>query len=616
MITSADWDKIKYKDPRKALRRKEKPMSYIFGLDTEAYTTGEPFMVCTSEGHVYDPATLPGPLFDDYPGANFMLYNIKYDSGALLYHLDRSVIYDLWFFGKAEIDRGGIVYKYQYIPHKLLRIRHGKTTLSFWDVAQFFQSSLDNAAKRYLDEHSQKKRIATKRFTPGYVARFRKSISAYCIQDALVTKRLGQYFIGKLAQFNIVPSSIYSPASISFKYFREHSRIVTSWRAWNDCPGLLKYACDAYEGGKFEVTARGCFDAHEYDITSAYPYEIANLCNLDHADFFMSPEYQAQAEYGFIRCRIDNRAGKHIPCGIMVNGVKTYPAGIFHLTITKQEYDYLVEIGLPVDIVNGWWIVLKTKRRPYRGVINYLFSIKDEYKGRDDMLYRLTKIAMNGFYGKTVQAITTPEGDIEVGAGWNPVYGAIITANTRIKVCRIQNMLNARCLAVHTDSVFTLDPLPPGMLSPGLGNFEKVTSGRALLIACGMYQIGRECAFKGFHPVRRYRDEAGKWRRREDTWEDILQRNRHRKIITDRVLRVESWIEAMAKNHEKKKINVFEMVEKKIDLNCDTKRNWTGGKWKAGQFLTEQDFSTHKIRIENDPPENWAQKNTCEHANI
>jgi hypothetical protein len=230
MITSADFGKITYKNPEKALRDQRDAITKIIGFDSEAYTTGEPFMFTTSLQEVILPMQMPDVLFEEkYVEANFMLYNMKYDSGAILYHLEQKDLFELWEQGSVKAGD----FRYQYIPHKRLVIQHGKQRVTFWDIAQFFKHgarrlSLDKAAQTYLDEH--KLPMRTKRFTPELARKWWKAISKYGIQDAVLTGKLGSYLVKKLDEFGITPTAIYSCASISFKYFCDRSTVVTAWR--------------------------------------------------------------------------------------------------------------------------------------------------------------------------------------------------------------------------------------------------------------------------------------------------------------------------------------------------------------------------------------------------
>lgn len=607
MITSLDFPKVKYTKPK--LEDDRPVMGNIMGFDSEAYTTGEPFMFCLSDGTVLWPGDIPGMLIEEYSGVNFMIYNLKYDSGAILRGLPRDILYSLWKNGKSAHEG----YRYTYIPHKLLRISQGKKTVSFWDISQFYACSLDVAAKTYLGKG--KLAVRTKRFTPQYVKRFYNSIRIYCVRDAALTKELGEYLIGKLGEFGLTVTSLYSCASISFRYFCEYSKINTAWRYWNSHRDALGYACDAYQGGKFEVTTRGRFTGYEYDITSAYPFEIANLLDISTAKVVYSKVFEQEAAYGYIRCRIDNRQGVHIPCGPKLGEVRMYPAGSFHCTITKAEYEYLKAVGVGVTIHNAAWLFVNRRSYPYREVIGNLFHIKSVYKGKDSMLYHVTKIVQNSYYGKTAQCIEQPDGSIVVGAAWNPFHAAVICANTRLKVTEIQNTMGKDCLAVHTDSVITTTPIDSSKIFKGeLGEFELKQDSAygdkprpGILIACGMYQIGSKCAYKGFEPrsirdADDFEDSPPSYHR--DTWEEMLTRNLRRSSFNYPELKVESWREAMSKNHPISKINVFTNARKKVDLNCDTKRTWLR-KVKARDLLSGSEPSHHKLLWEVDPPEYW-----------
>lgn len=627
MITSKDFDRIVYRDPRRSLKDKRGSITKILGFDSEAYITGEPFLFCTSLGDVIHPKFLPEILFEErYIHANFMLYNLKYDAGAILYSLSYTNLQSLWSTGRVKAGE----YRYRYIPHKQLRIYHGKNYVTFWDISQFFKHgghrlTLDSAATIYLEE--KKLDMRTKRFKPEYVRRYWKAICRYCIQDAALAGRLGEYLVAKLEQFGITPTAIYSCASISFKYFADHSRIVTAYRWWKEEPELLKFAVDAYEGGKFEVTARGAWGLasvpmlsdptdqsdqsdqtmlFEYDLSSAYPYEISRLVDISNAKTLRTVDYQEKAVYGYLRCLIDNPAGLHLPCGIMVNNVRIYPAGRCFLTITKGEYDYLLSIGVKVEILDAYWLFVKSRRYPYASPVSALYSVKTQYKKTDKMLYDITKIVQNSFYGKCCQMIETPQGKVEAGTGWNPMYAAEITAGCRLKVTKIQNEYGADCLAVHTDSVLLTRPLPRpkagGGGGGGIGEFEEKTHGPGLIVACGMYQVGDKCAFKGFNPNSDPRIRSGKLP--PETWVSVLSKNRHKRKLTYRMRRVESWVEAMAKNHDKTAINVFGIAPKEIDLNCDVKRVWQQD-ITAGDLLAHNEQSLPKIRIEDSPPDYW-----------
>lgn len=618
MVDSSQFKRLVYNRPDHSAKGDEIETMDILGIDSEALDNGEPFLYCISDGipfpHEKDIIPL---LFKDYSEKHFCVYNLKYDSGAILYWLPDDRKEELWLSGKTylESEHGvDIVFKnkyynrqdefieyekavrgfmLEYIPHKNLRISKGSTEINFWDIAQYFRMSLDKASQTYLND--RKKDIETKTFTKSYVKENLRKIVKYCIHDAKLAEQLGRFLVDKLKQFGIRTTALYSNASLSYRYFCDRDSMTDSWRFWKHHKELLHYAIDSYEGGKFEITKRGSFTGGlQYDIISAYPYEISNLADVNLCKITKSKSYEKDAYYGFVRVRIYNKAGLSLPCGLIKNNVRVYPAGAFFCTITKQELDFLRKWNIDHEIISGYWLWIEKPRFIYRKTILELFDLKAKYKGKDVMLTNCAKTMANSIYGKFCQCIDQPDKSIKCGQAWHPIHASIITANTRCKVAEVQNQFGSDCIAVHTDSVLLLrKPKDKEIdLSGKLGSFDLQNEGDGVMIACGQYQIGDKCAFKGFEPEN------------DDSWTDILSRSGRKESIDYNILHVESWVEAVAKGHYGK-INLFQKNKKKIDFNADTKRIWLE-KANAHQLLTEDlQNSIPLIFRESKEPQTW-----------
>jgi hypothetical protein len=571
--------------------RSRKNIEEIIGADTEAYNTGEPFLFCFSNGNYHrDYTNIIEYIFSHFENCNIGFYNLKYDAGAVLYGLTKEEKIELWEKNEVIYKRESFKIKIEYIPHKAMILTRGKIRVRIWDIFQYYKTSLNKAALRYLGQG--KTDIETKTFLPEYVKKNFRKIKKYCLQDAKLCCDLGNYFIKKIAEFGIVSNALYSGASLSYAYFSDRSRVVNVWRFWKNHPRLLKFALDAYQGGKFEVTARGRFSGYEYDIVSAYPYEIARLYDFSLASIEFNRAYDQEAPYSFYRVLIKNPGDYFLPCGVMLKNVRIYPAGEYYLTITKSEFEYILTLpGVEIEIFEAAHIKFKTLRTPYKSIISDLFSLKSKYKNNDDMLCSISKLMMNSFYGKTCQLIEHHTGVYNAGAAWNPIHAAVITANTRIKVTAIQNRYKEKCIGVHTDSVILLDTMDTAP-APEIGAFDLQYSGEGLILACGMYQIGPDKeAYKGFVPVE------------DDTWFKILDRHRNQKKFSYPVLKVESWTEAVSKGHFDK-INSFSDDTKEIDCNVDIKRTWFRD-ITAGDLLTGLEQSIPRLHMEHNSPHHW-----------
>lgn len=599
MIDSSKFRCIRYKKPN--FTRKRTSIINTYGLDTESDDNGCPFLCCLNDGTILDIKDFPHCLFDstlNLINAHIGVYNIKYDSGSLLYFLPKETLIELWKMQKVKYAG----YTIEYIPHKYMSISKGIIDkIRIWDIWQFYRMSLDKAASKYLGK--SKDDMETKIFTAKYIIDNWEKIYHYCVKDALLVKELMDFLINKLLEFGIRTTALYSAASLSLRYYSDRGKICTSWRFWRYHRDLLKMAVDAYQGGKFEVTQRGYFEkVYEYDISSAYPSEIMNLYDIEGAKIEKDKRYRSDATYGFVHCIIDNSKGLYLPCGLKRDNLRVYPAGTFEMYCTKNEYDYMTkELNLDITIIEAYWLFVDFKLKLYEKRTKKLFELKSFYKNKDAMLYEVSKRMANSFYGKTVQLIKKPlteeqENEIkelyEAGTGWNPIYGAIITANTRLKVTRLQNIYNDDCIAVHTDSVVLKKELDSIYITNTIGGFLKELEGPCIMIACGQYEIGNKGAYKGFVPERYEEGENFRY----ESWKEILQRNKNGYIIKYPIEKSESWIEAVAKGHFDK-LNKFYKDTKEINLNADIKRIWLT-KMKAKDFLCKNQKSLPVIVVD------------------
>jgi len=136
----------------------------VLGLDTESYQDGRCFMIATSLGDVFPLDMFPTCFFTrKYRGKVFVAYNLKYDEGSLLQVLPNKNLKELWETGKT-VWQG---YTFRSIPRKMLKVSRGRNSITIYDLANFFQISLDQAAHLFLNK--SKLEMDTNLFTPQYV---------------------------------------------------------------------------------------------------------------------------------------------------------------------------------------------------------------------------------------------------------------------------------------------------------------------------------------------------------------------------------------------------------------------------------------------------------------
>jgi len=531
----------------------------VIGIDTEADVDGKCFMIATSLGDVFTADSFPACMFTrKYRNTTFVAYNLSYDAGHFISWLPKTNIRELWESGVTEYCD----YKIKSIPKKFLRITYKtKNSITFYDMLNFYRgagikggSSLDSVAENVLGE--RKISIATKSFTAAYIKRHWNEIAEYCIKDAVLVERLGNKIIRQFEEWGVHPRALYSTAYITFQYFSRKTRYVTVHRYWYKHKRLLDYAMQSYNGGKFEVTRKGLGYYYEYDIVSAYPYEIANLIDISKGIVKHSTTYDPLATYSFLKCIITIPPNVFSPVAIKYGSVNTYPVGRYIKVITKNEYEYLLSVGCTLIVIDCYSIYTGIRYKPYKEEIERLFEYKKLYKNSGDkLLYHTVKILLNSLYGKFVQLIKAGD-KMRATTCWNPIYGSIITANTRIRVSRMQQLYPS-IVAVHTDSIISTSKLDIDV-GKELGDWDFECEGEGVILGSGIYQIGKISKYRGF--------------RSNVPLVDHLNHKRSTKILVSR--KAISWREAAFHHWDIDMINRFITENKRLNIRFDKKRIW------------------------------------------
>lgn len=542
---------IVYHPPRKRYANPRGQNLEPMGIDTEADTDGQMFVTCLSDDTIIPRDDWPSVMFTrKHRDRSYVAYNLKYDAGALLQHLPQGILDMLR--ANDKVDWEG--YSYKVITNKMLTIRKGTHYITIYDIMQFYGGSLNANAERYLGE--KKIDIETKRFTHEYIRENWDRICTYCIKDAELTARLAQRFINQLNEWGLAVTKLYSTAWISYSWFASSCGHPSVKHFWNYDRRVLDYAMQSYNGGKFEVTRKGMSYLYEYDIVSAYPHSIANLVDLHHCGVAWSKKYQDDAVYAFLECKLKIPLELPSPVAVKRGSLNTYPAGEFTKIITKQEYDYLVKYGADVTILSACWIIPDRLEYLYRDEVNRIVKLKQEQKGKSKLGYHTAKILLNSLYGKFVQLVEMPDGKWRAGSSWNPIYGSVITAETRVHISDMQRKYPS-VWAVHTDSLISSKPLPFGN-SNKLGDMSYETEGPGVIVACGIYQIGYDTAIRGVA------SNASLY---------SLRKSKGRFADMSRQQPI-SWRQALNRNMETDHINRWLEHQKRLRVDMDRKRVW------------------------------------------
>jgi hypothetical protein len=470
--------------------------------------------------------------------------------GALIQHLPLENLEELRATNRTEHNG----YKYRAIANKMFGITKGHKAIRIYDMLSFYNSSLEKAAQKYLGEGKLEQE--TKEYTQELIESNWDNIAEYCIKDSVLVQRLAEGLIKQFEQWGLKVKKLYSPATVSYAWFSSKCGHPSVEYFWRFDRRVLDMAMESYNGGKFEVTTKGTGYFYEYDISSAYPYSISKLVDLTNCRVVWSNKYRKTAVYGFINCNITIPFDLPSPVALKRRAVNTYPCGNFVKTITKQEYEYLINNGATILIHYACWIHVDKKQYPYRDEILRLYKYKSELKDTDNKLaYLMVKKLMNSLYGKFVQLIESND-HWKAGVSWNPIYASVITAETRVRISEMQRKYDS-IWAVHTDSLISDKPLPYERdLTLGAMSYE--TEGEGMIAGCGIYQIGEKTALRGVASPISLKELAS------DSGETL---NVYRKSP-------KTWRQVAFHGWDLDRINRFEDETKELRPDSDRKRLW------------------------------------------
>lgn len=562
------------------------------GLDTETYN-GYVKLICDDSGRHKDIDELMD-IIAFLTHARYRLrfnwfYNIQFDFESIIKYLDKGELTDLYINGELEYNN----YIITYISKKFFSIKdRNKQYFYFYDLYNFLDTSLEKASRKFLGD-SKIGNIDAKRLNIeiDYWEENKDNIVKYCIYDAVLTKRLADYFWGIIYNhLSYYPKRPFSKGKISEEYFLTNCYIPQI----DFIPKkVLEYSYNSYFGGRFELLKRGYFeDVYNYDIKSAYPAQIAGLIDYSKGKWNRTTKFNEDAYAGFYLCKLDILEGDYAPVVKKLNDLNIYPNGRFKQYLTKNEIAYIMAHfeNSTVKIVSGYEFYPHTLNYPFKREIERLYEWKE--KEEDEDIKYVIKIILNALYGKFIQVT----GDNLTGKIFNPIYASTITANTRLKLFELAEQKPDSLIAFSTDSIASTEKLKVSS-KPKLGDFSLDFKGEGVYILSDVYTLWNNTKNKnrirGFSHAKEKDNDS-------DTilLKDILK-DLNGTIYNYTTYRPYHLGECLIHNKKlnvKQHLNVFSQVEKTIDINGDTKRVWTKN-FASGKDCLRETISSLPIMV-------------------
>jgi len=247
---------------------------------------------------------------------------------------------------------------------------------------------------------------------------------------------------------------------------------------------VVGLAQQCVKGSWFEAYQVGYWEeAWDYDINGAYAYELANLLDLRRGEWLNSRDRPDGAIYGFAQGRLETWADIH-PFLVKGRGDNLYtPVGHWDTVLTLQEIDFLRhwELG-NFEVRDAWWWVATEQHQPYRGIVKWLWAKR---KDADPFTKSIIKRILSGIWGKMLEVRSSGYGPY-----YNPVYGAIVESNTRLRVAGTCLINKATPLHIALDGMILGKPIPFDWSEELLGAWRLSHQGQCIIISSGI--VGME----------------------------------------------------------------------------------------------------------------------------
>jgi len=248
----------------------------------------------------------------------------------------------------------------------------------------------------------------------------------------------------------------------------------------------------AYLGGRFDFTRQGQFgSAYEYDINSAYPHHMRSLPCLTHIRTESTRDYvEDQHSLWLVQWSDTDKRWSPFPYRDDKR-IRYHSSGIGWYY--GSEVSAALRFDPTISILDGIRFIPQCECEPFKWIESYYLR-RQAVKESEPYLAEVLKTGMNGGYGKLAQTKGfTPSTQCLIWAG-------MITSATRAQLLDAMTHDPESVIAMSTDSILSLKPLPLDLHETRLGAWKCKTLPDIFLLGNGFgySSDGQKDTHRGF----------------------------------------------------------------------------------------------------------------------
>ena len=552
----------------------------VRGIDTETLD-GYVRLIADDTGRYTDVEDIDTLLewltYKPYRSTTNFFYNVQFDFDSIVKYLDADLLHDLVY--NLSVVYGD--HKIKYIPKKGFTITKSGHTYQFYDLAQFYETSLEKAGLDYtgMQKNEQELDRVMIGLSPEYWEDWYEEIRAYCIQDCRITAALGELLQDEvLKTTEIVPKKWTSKATLAKQYFRRTCQIPDIMKIPR---AVLEFCFNAYHGGRFEVLERGaCGHCTTIDINSAYPYEISRLIDVTKGVWKRVYELSDIAYYGFYLAKVNVKYSDIGPLAFNLYNTVVYPVGEWVAYFTKEELEAVAQHGR-YQVIQGFEFYPDEIVYPFKDAVQTMYDRKATVP-KKSYQYKLYKKILNSGYGSFYEKYKLKNGRWQTGLMFNPIYACLITAFVRLEMYNTMMKYKDQAISAATDGIILKGDIQYDP-SNVLGEWSYDGAGDCFILRSGIYSIGDEMKQRGVIQQKFYETPYGDYVNLFDYIRDKPYLKKY-PVLNHRPVHLSEAIKHH-KVHTKEDINVFSDHTIAFDLNTDVKRIFSMSDITGGELL-------------------------------